>query len=312
MMPMAADDSHKTSRDAGDWRPTFVGIGAAKCATTWCWEALRHHPDVDAGQPKEIDFFRLHFDRSTAWYAKHFRRADARVRGEITPVYMDDARVAERIAATYPDVTLLVVLRNPYERALSNLLHDVRDLDGGVTGASEARARELAAREPKFLRRSLYAAQLRSFVERFDRTQFAVLFYEDLERDARGFLRQLYAAVGADVDFVPPQWEAPVNRTRDYRWPAAFKALQMASRSANALPGTRAAMQWLYRRTRLREWALDRLSAQGGRPTFAFERVFGAEAQARVAADVCELSALLGIELPASWSAPLGCRSAAA
>ncbi len=292
------------NRTTATWQPTFVGIGAAKCATTWCWEALRQHPQIDAGQPKEIDFFRLHFDRGVDWYARHFRRPEAPVRGEITPLYMDDPRVAERIAATFPHATLLVVLRNPYERALSNVLHDLRDLDGGVAGAAEARVREMVASDPKFLRRSLYAEQLRPFVERFARRQCAVLFYEDLERDPRAFLRQLYAAVGASPDFTPANWDAAVNRTQDYRWPPAFKTLQLASRGANALPPTRAAMQWLYRRTRLREWTLARLSVHRGRPAFDFERVFGAAAVERIARDVAELRSLLQIELPGSWSAP--------
>jgi hypothetical protein len=286
---------------AANWQPTFIGIGAAKCATTWCWDALRQHPQIDAGQPKEIDFFRLHYDRGVAWYARHFRHADRPVRGEMTPLYMDDPYVAERIRGTFPHVKLLVVLRNPFDRALSNLLHDTRDRDGGVADASLQRARALAADEPKFLRRSLYAQQLRPFVERFAVEQFAVLLYDDLVRDPRGFLRQLYAAVGADAEFTPRRWDEPVNRTRDYRWPTAFRALQTASRAAHALPPTRAAMHWLYRRTSLREWTLARLGVDRGQPRFDFAEVFGSAAVEAIKSDVAELQSMFNLPLPIGW-----------
>lgn len=290
-----------------NWQPTFIGIGAAKCATTWCWEALRHHPDIDIAQPKEIDFFRMHFDRGVAWYAKHFRHPERPVRGEITPLYMDDPRVAGRIRRTFPHVKLLVVLRNPFERAVSNLMHDIRDLDGGVATTTLERARSLAASDPKYLRRSLYAQQLRPFVESFAPKQLAVLFHDDLRQNAVRFAGQLYSAVGADSAFTPPQGDAPVNRTQDYRWPRAFKSLQMASRAANALPPTRAALRWMYRRTPVREWTLAQLAVDRGQPRFDFVSVFGISAAAAIAADVEDLGFLLPQAIPAAWrqSAPL-------
>ena len=53
-------------------RPTFLGIGAQKCGTTWLHKLLSHHPGVFAANPKEIDFFSYGFDRGYEWYGRFF------------------------------------------------------------------------------------------------------------------------------------------------------------------------------------------------------------------------------------------------
>jgi hypothetical protein len=283
------------------WRPTFIGIGAAKSATTWCWDVLRKHPQVDAGQPKEINFFNFNFDRGVDWYARHFAHPERCARGEISPLYMEDPIVAQRIAATFPDSTLLVVLRNPFARALSNVLHDVRDSRGAVANVPEQLVRKVAAGDAKFLRRSLYAKCLEPFFERFRPNQFEVLFYEDLQRDARQFLRRLYSAVRVDADFLPDGWQTAVNRTQDYASARIFKMLQRASQTAKSFAPTRAGLHWVYRKTRLREWMLATLSVDRGQPSFEFERIFGPQACQLIRDDMNRLRRHLRVELPDSW-----------
>jgi hypothetical protein len=37
--------------------PTFLGIGAPKCGTTWLAECLREHPQVFVPEVKEVVYF---------------------------------------------------------------------------------------------------------------------------------------------------------------------------------------------------------------------------------------------------------------
>lgn len=283
------------------WRPTFVGIGAQKAATSWCWEVLRQHPQVGAAQPKELNFFNDRFDRGLAWYAQHFADPDRPVQGEISPLYMDNPHAAERIASAYPNVTILVVLRDPYERALSNLLHEIRGTDGEVATTGLERARQLAQANDKYVRRSCYAAALAPYFQCFPRSQINVLFYEHLIRNERLFLSTLYRSVGADPAFVPADFQRAVNRTEDYVSPALFKALRSASRLAKTWGLTRSGMEWVYRNTRLREWVMARMTVDRGRPKLAFADVFVPHTAERIAADMNRLVTELGIVVPAEW-----------
>jgi hypothetical protein len=55
--------------------PTFLGIGSARCASTWLYIKLHSHPDI-ALAPKEIDFFSIDIlARNLAWYQGNLTRS---------------------------------------------------------------------------------------------------------------------------------------------------------------------------------------------------------------------------------------------
>jgi hypothetical protein len=214
---------------------------------------------------------------------------------------MDDPRVARRIASCFPDVKILVVLRDPYERALSNLWHDIRGTTGRVATTTTEHARWMARQHVKFVRRSCYFDALAPYYRHFSRQQITVLYYEHLQSDQRLFLRSLYEAVGADSQFVPDGFQRPVNKTADYVSPTLFKALRTASSAAKAWAPTRQCVEWLQRNTRLREWVLSRMTVDRGCPNLTFTQVFGVDATARIAADIDRLRTELQFVIPAEW-----------
>ncbi|WP_336921898.1 sulfotransferase domain-containing protein [Aquipuribacter sp. SD81] len=110
--------------------PDFVVAGAQRCGTTSLFRALAAHPDVVAPLPgKGVH----HFDTASAyvrgpeWYLGHFPlAAPARTRtggrartGEASPYYLFHPLAAERIATTVPLARVVVLLRDPVERAFS-------------------------------------------------------------------------------------------------------------------------------------------------------------------------------------------------
>jgi hypothetical protein len=286
-------------------QPTFVGIGAQKSATTWCWTALDEHPDVFMSQPKELEFFTRNYHRGRDWYEAHFARAAAPIRGEISPLYIDDPLAADRIQECYPDAALLVVLREPRARAMSNLLFYLRDSTGRATDASVDKLREMAASDTCYLRRSCYADALAPYFERFASNQLHVLFYEDLRRNPAEFVSGLYQAVGADPTFRPSTLETPSNKTNDFWSPALFRSLQIASQLSNAWAPTRRVMEWVYHNTRFRERTLSWLQRETRSANVSFEEVFGQRAAALLDEQVARLREELGVSPPPEWLRPL-------
>lgn len=284
--------------------PTFIGIGAQKAATSWCWRVLNEHPGVSMALPKEIEFFTRHYDRGPEWYEHHFRSAGALPRGEISPRYMDHPEVAGRIAELYPDVDLLVLLRDPRQRAISNLLHDVRDVEGTISQVTPPALQRFAESDEGYVRRSLYAAALQPFFDRFAAERIHVFFYEEMLDDAAALTQGVYAAVGADPGFLPDDVGAPVFRSKDYWSPSLFRLFQRCSQAANAWGPTRALMEQIYRTTRLRERTLRLLETDKGRPSIDFEAVFGQRAAELIDRDLESLPGIIGRALPPSWRAP--------
>jgi hypothetical protein len=254
-----------------------------------------------------LEFFSDHFARGRQWYAQHFAHPERPIQGEFSPLYMDHPHVAARIAETYPQVTILAVLRNPFDRAISNLLHDIRFLEGQVATTEFDRIRRQARSDEKYVRRSCYADALAPYYRRFPRGQITVLYYDRLIAVYRSFLAELYSAVGAAADFVPERI-SPINRTDDYISPTLYRGLRRISGIAKTWRPTRAVLEWTYRHTRLREWVLFQLTADRGRPEVEFEDVFGRAAALRIAADVERLRSEIQLDVPAGWSQPAAFR----
>jgi hypothetical protein len=105
--------------------PDFLIIGAPKCGTTSLYYLLTEHPHVEPAAAKELHFFSSHFDLGVQWYRRCFPRPthkDGRstITGEATPSYLGDLYAPARVADVVPQARLIVLLRNPVDRAFSH------------------------------------------------------------------------------------------------------------------------------------------------------------------------------------------------
>ena len=117
--------------------PGFLIAGSQRCGTTSMYRALCQHPTVmRAVLHKGVHYFDTDYSRGFAWYQGHFPlKAHARwtarsvgatpVTFEASPYYMFHPLSAQRISHDLPGVKLLVLLRDPVERAYSAHAHEL-------------------------------------------------------------------------------------------------------------------------------------------------------------------------------------------
>jgi sulfotransferase family protein len=119
------------------WRalPSFVVVGAQRCGTTTIFQTLSDHPQVlRPVVDKGTDYYTLHFSRGLDWYraqmplratvhARSAHRGPAQV-FEACTYYMFHPLAVERMARDLPDAKLVVMLRDPVERAYSAYKHE--------------------------------------------------------------------------------------------------------------------------------------------------------------------------------------------
>ena len=116
-------------------QPDFIMIGAQRCGTTSLFRALMAHPQiVRPAFHKGINFFDLNYYRGLTWYRGHFpvariaQAATGRYGGPVTfeasGYYMYHPFAMERLASDLPGVKLVVMLRDPVERAFSAYKHE--------------------------------------------------------------------------------------------------------------------------------------------------------------------------------------------
>lgn len=182
-------------------KPTYVGIGAQKCASTWLHRILAAHPAVCVPATKEVDFFSFNFERGYEWYEYQFAGCrTAMAAGEISPSYFCDPLVPPRVHAYAPDIRIILSLRDPVQRALSNHRHEVRV--GHIQGSDFSFETALAS-NPLYIEQGLYATHLRRWLQYFPLEQILIVLMEDVERAPAEVARAVYEFVGVDPAFQP-------------------------------------------------------------------------------------------------------------
>lgn len=249
--------------------PRFAIIGGGKCGTRSLYEYLMRHPQAIAPTEKEIDFFSKEYRQGLDWYRAHFAPLPPNgswTTGEASPSYLTYPGTAERLQAAFPDLKLVVLLRNPVDRALSHYHHWRRS--GRETRPFEAVLdEELPLLEPPLdadrLERylvsrfddwntqagycllGLYAYFLPRWLSRFPRERVLILISETLFAEPEATVTRVCDFLGlppppaglrykkqnaGDYDALPPAW-------RD-RLTAAFEPHNraLADRLEQALP----------------------------------------------------------------------------
>ncbi|MGC1507005.1 sulfotransferase domain-containing protein [Ketobacter sp. MCCC 1A13808] len=177
-------------------KPTFIGIGAQKCASTWIYDILKDHPDVALSELKEVDFFSYKYDHGLQWYENNFSEAGTQsVIGEISPSYFHEPAVPARVYRHYPDIKLIVSLRDPIKRAVSNHMHEVRI--GHLSGEDISFENGLA-NNPTYIEQGLYATHLERWMSVFPRENILILLFEDVIANREAAAKKIYQFLALD------------------------------------------------------------------------------------------------------------------
>jgi hypothetical protein len=211
--------------------PDFLIIGTHRAGTTSLHAALEQHPCVLRNFPrvqniKGVRYFDEHYYRGPAWYVSHFptvayRNALQRLRrspvlvGEASPYYLFHPLAAERASALLPSARLIVLLRNPIERAHSHWRRERRDGREPLPTFEEALAAEsqrLAGEEERIRRdaryysyphenwsyqsQGLYLAALQRWFDLFPREQVFIESSERFKRDPQGIYERVLGFLG--------------------------------------------------------------------------------------------------------------------
>ena len=258
-------------------RLDFLGIGAQKAGTTSLHEYLRTHPELYLPEAKEQPFFSNDAAFAEGWdafAAVAFHGAPpGRRLGKITPHYIggpvvwtadhgDEAAsrvIARRIAAQFPDVKLIAMLRDPVERAISSywqtvvLGDDARPLDEALDAELAPERLAQARRRPtdghQHIAAGEYGRALADYLECFDRGQLFVGSQHTLGDEPMALLGELWRFLGVDDAFVPPNLGVRYQVRGTGRRIGAVAAVP---RLVKETPGLRQAWHALPERTRTR------------------------------------------------------------
>jgi hypothetical protein len=241
--------------------PTFLVVGAKRAGTSSLYRYLTAHPEVrPCVSRKGTHYFDVSYGRGWRWYRSSFPLA-ARdgITGEASPYYMFHPLAPSRIAAALPDARLIVLLRDPVERAWSHY-HNERRLQAEPLSFEDAirseperlagQAEQMAAdpgfqsfawRHWSYLARGRYAEQLERLYELFPPSQVLVVQSELLRADPNRALEEVWRFLGLAPFTVRDRFAIKPNHSHETMAAATRARLQAYFAEPNwrlySLPG---------------------------------------------------------------------------
>lgn len=206
--------------------PNFIVLGAGKAGTQSIYNYLMEHPEIYMSPTKETNFFALYGQQANfqgppdpinqysisdmAEYQAQFAGVThEKAIGEISPLYLYHPDAPKRIKQTIPNAKLIVILRNPVDRAFScylflrgRLTETILDFDDALK-AEQERIDKNWPWPWHYKSLGFYHEQLQRYYELFDPEQIKVYLYDDFKINNIAIMQDMFNFLGVDDTFTP-------------------------------------------------------------------------------------------------------------
>lgn len=196
----------------------FFIVGAPKSGTTSLYHYLSEHPQVEMSSQKEPDYFSdkaIH--EQGMYYAKNrvdtldkyeslFVQKESVVYGEASVSYLFYENVAEDIKKYNPNAKIIIMLRDPIERAFSHYLMDYRlglisdSFENVLAKISKHKNAHLFYQQ--YIEVSKYAKQIQRYLDFFKKENILFIDYEDFKKNVSKTVDQVYNFLNISTEFV--------------------------------------------------------------------------------------------------------------
>ena len=197
--------------------PDFIIIGSMKCGTTSLYYDICEHPCASAAARDEIGFFDSNFHLGLNWYRSMFptkgqiedikHKEGVAITGEDTPFYFWNPIAAKRIQKILPNIKLIIILRNPIDRAYSEyqdlvsresnspsfetfIENEINTRKKGIIITEENF--EIFNQNDSYLLKGIYIDQLKIWAGLFPKEQIFTLSTESLNSDPTASMESVF------------------------------------------------------------------------------------------------------------------------
>ena len=197
----------------------FFIVGAPKAGTTSLYHYLNEHLEIEMSSQKEPDYFSNEaLKRQRMYYGKNridslvkyhglFTNKDVKLRGEASVSYLFYDDVPQKIKDYNQNSKIIIMLRNPIDRAFSHYLMDYRL--GLVSDSFESIIKKKSKHKnahlfyQQYIDVSEYARQVSGYLDVFDKENILFIDYEDFKNDVSAVVNDTYIFLGVNDDFQP-------------------------------------------------------------------------------------------------------------
>jgi hypothetical protein len=195
----------------------FFIAGAPKSGTTSLYYYLEEHPEIEMSSQKEPDYFSdTPLQEQGMYYGKNrintldkyeslFAQKEGVIYGEGSVSYLFYENVAEDIKKYNPNAKIIIMLRNPIDRAFSHYLMDYRlglvsdSFEDIINKKSKYKNAHLFYQQ--YIEVSEYAKQIQRYCNVFSTDNLLLIDYEDFKGDVSGTVDLAYDFLKVSTEF---------------------------------------------------------------------------------------------------------------
>lgn len=198
--------------------PDFFVIGVVRSGTTSLFHYLGQHPCIRSSAYDEIGYFDDNFHLGENWYRSLFptiftKNKILKEHGkfrtyDVTPFYIYNPLVVERIKTYSPNSKIIACIRNPIDRAYSNYMIELQDGDTELSFEDRIQPEIELINDKKIkldnnaflvntyydniIARGFYADQLRYWYQAFPKNQLLMVSSEELSKNTHNTLNEIF------------------------------------------------------------------------------------------------------------------------
>jgi hypothetical protein len=191
--------------------PNFLIIGAQRSATTFVHKCLEDHPNIFM-PPKEKAIFEnpYYFQKDFNEFEKLFENVSQKAIGIKRPNYLGKIECPQRIYQYIPNAKLIVILRNPVERAISAYFHQmksgfipIKPVEKGLLNVIHHKYDKLFPRSKEIIEFGFYHKHLLHYLHYFKKDQILVILYRDLKTNPLKIIQHIFSFLEVDDNYIP-------------------------------------------------------------------------------------------------------------
>ncbi|MGY8917438.1 MAG: sulfotransferase family protein [Flavobacteriales bacterium] len=198
----------------------FFIVGAPKAGTTSLYHYLNEHPEISMSSQKEPDYFsdadiqnegmyygKNRIDTIKKYHSLFDDNSESKLKGEASVSYLFYKNVPQKIKSYNPEAKIIIMLRDPIDRAFSHYLMDYRL--GLVSDSFEDIIDQKSVHKnaklfyQQYIELSEYTNQVKRYLNVFDGKEILFIEYEDLKKDALGIVKKTYLFLGVNQVYRP-------------------------------------------------------------------------------------------------------------
>ncbi len=188
-------------------------VGAPKAGTTSLHYYLNEHPEILMSSVKEPDFFSdkeivdqglyygtTRINTSQKYHNLFQEKKDAKIFGESSVSYLFYPEVPKRIKEYNTDAKIIIMLRNPVDRAFSHYLMDFR-LGLLSDEFEDVFNKKEGLKFQQYFLLGNYYSQVKRYYAEFSKENVHIIWYSDFKKDAEKEIQKVFKFIGIDLDY---------------------------------------------------------------------------------------------------------------